>query len=224
MSRGGPPSGLELLKQVLVKRRDTPDQKKLVGDKYQPFYGITCVLHLRNDCFEAWGKLLYQRLAADPIITNVMALLPPESYHVTLRGLEPCIELFSSPEEMFLKLKAAQDSLNRLTKDKPIIMLPQISSRLGSFNLSSPSNSQESLLRSGEELLLGLLPDEQSQRMQKWHLSLGYNIGKPPKSALKAAHTALTHHINVMGLPQLHVITPEICVYESMEHFKPLFT
>eukprot|EP01060_Flectonema_neradi_P009183 TRINITY_DN16567_c0_g1_i1.p1 TRINITY_DN16567_c0_g1~~TRINITY_DN16567_c0_g1_i1.p1 ORF type:complete len:222 (+),score=43.39 TRINITY_DN16567_c0_g1_i1:70-735(+) len=217
------PSGAKQLFDVLQKRKENPKQKKIAGGKYLPFYGVTCVLHLRKDCLEAWGKPLYQRIISDPRITKVMAPLPAESYHMTLRGLESAINE-NSEKELFEKLKSAQSSLDRLMKDKNLFVYPQVASRFGSFNLSSPSNKQEAVLREGEELLLGLLPESQSERRQKWHLTLGYEIGKPSKENLKVATEALQSHLTVVGLPQLNLDKPDICSYDSMAHFKPLFS
>jgi hypothetical protein len=221
----------EELRNTLKARAENPQQKKLKGGVYLPFYGVTCVMALSSDeKYQSWAKQLYTALAADPVVTTGMALLPPESYHVTLRGLEAALE-GQGPEQtsrLYDDYARVQKLLYEVCHGAPPITMKVKRSGPGRFDMECGAMT-EKLLRSMEglvvqELLARDAPDE-TKHQQAWHLTLSYAVDGGRKSdSFLAAQKKVDEIVRRLGAPgDLVFDPPRICTYSSMQRFDPLF-
>lgn len=61
------------------------------GFAFAPVYGLTSVMMLSDETIQWFARPLYEYVARHPELSHIVLPLPPESYHVTLRGLEAVI-------------------------------------------------------------------------------------------------------------------------------------
>jgi len=225
------PEGAALLKEIHQHLVAHPRQTKIHNGSYAPFFGVTCVMPLDPQWVTTWGEPLHASLEADPRVTQAFYLLPPSSYHVTLRGLEA-----SMPTATLEDYAAAQFALDEALDEAlvsccPLLfsIAPRGSSSSGILEMVA-AQSHEGRLREAEGLLMrGLLQKSLKEQsyIQSWHMTLGYRKDKGDSNSNRVGQMAIDEHIaNLFGtdtMPSMPFGGPEICGYRSMCAFVPLF-
>ena len=219
------------LEDTISNRLLNPKQKKLVNGQYAPFFGMTCVMHLNPKDIESFAVPLFADMSKDTKVTNIIALLPPASYHVTLRGLENMFTSDVAPEHSLFILdrcKGVQKELYGMFQGQRIEMklVRRMGGKVGGYDMLPSSDPLESLLRAGEQLTISsLLDSKELQRPQPWHMTFGYSLDPTNKAAQAAAYDAIEEHVKRHGgfSKVFEFTAPQICTYRSMEGFDALF-
>jgi hypothetical protein len=218
--------------------------------QYVSWEGCTIIMPLVN--FSKGSKEhrlvndIYNRLKNDPVIDCYVALLPPESYHVTLKGIcerykyQNGKEYNSHIESMYIKICEIEQMFAESSIDiihfnfdiKTIDDAPYCGLSLEFGNAGMDEQNVEQILRNFEQIVMNDL--NLSVKKQSWHLTLGYfykNNGKLNdeekvliKCAVKIALIdAMKEHLN----PNNNMCTfsfsrPPVCCFKDLTQFNKL--
>lgn len=219
-----------------------PTAKRVNEHKqYVQWEGCTIImkLHPQSHCL---ANMIYLRLKENQIVGEYVTLLPPESYHVTLRGIREryrCQNAEEYNQYIVSKYKKMCQLNNQFIESK--IDIIEFDFDLGSFDKSpycglslhfKDAGTDEKTLREFESLVineLNLRTEEQS-----WHITLGYfykndgKFSKKEKAMLKAAvkdalFSAMKDYVNpCTNTCRFYCSKPVVCSFKDMTHFEPI--
>lgn len=196
--------------------------------------GCTIIMQLHAKS-HGLANLIHETMTLNQIINQSVALLPPESYHVTLRGIG----------ERFKYQNGSEYNQHIESKYKKILQLNQIfnESKIDQIEFDfdirtfddapycglslcfKNAGTCEKILRDYEKLVVNelALPTKE----QTWHITLGYfyknQMSESEKAVLKAAvKEVLTNVVKHEDNSKFYCSKPMICSFKDMTHFEPL--
>ncbi len=198
---------------------------------YVRWEGCTIVMAAAESCISALGNL-YNSLNQDPLIVAHIALLPPSSYHVTLRGIKERANCNNGKEynqyidRYFKKLISLDKSFAAMFHGREICMKVDEMSLECSFGFESlrfmDAGDAEADLRALEmECQQSLFL---SSRPQRWHLSLGYAFKRPKSEVKEQIQARFREHVAAFmnECPFLTFDRPKVCWFHDMTAFHPI--
>jgi hypothetical protein len=215
---------LELVRTEQASGRGKKVIRSAEGDTYGPIYGITVVSMFSASTIRTFAMPLYEALLQDTELHGKVLLLPPDSYHMTLRGLEDvmgtatlqslkCLDdeyqaLFASlpPEVPFVK-----PVLTDCDFGGAVVFLQPASLPFSAF-LESAQHA------TAQELSVPL-------HAQTYHVTAGYYLTTDPATRLDVQRRVFeaARRIAAESQSALELLTPRVCWYDSMKRFMPLF-
>jgi len=229
------------INEVKQKLSDTTDERKFdpITRKFLQVPGITCIMALKD---RQVGHDIHRILSADPFYTEYVLLLPPESYHCTISGLEHLLlsdteshRLCKPLSDIAPIIAAYQHEVERQFFSGGIKMKPgrgHVS--VCTLTAATDDDSTEKQLRSTENLLYTMLTNgtmTKPYHPQIWDMTIGYVVKKPEsRDVLCDLEKRLTRAVDLAIKQQPRKVTtllefekPKVCTYKSMERFDPIF-
>ena len=203
------------------------------GFQYAKIYGVTSVMALSSLSLATFARELYAELASDQRLAQVMLLLPPDSYHITLRGLEGPLRKGSASVEDFARIDDATRQLFEFAAAHPDQARFAFHDDILSFGSAAVLGVEPATVEFLNALKASqALVDQLGETTQnQYHLSIGYflkrrdvaaaEVAWAEKRVFDAAQRILK--LSQSGSMSVTVDAPKICFYESMEKFVPLF-
>ena len=211
--------------------------------QYISWEGCTIIMPLsKNPNNVDLAEKIYKRLKTDPVIDEFVALLPPESYHITLRGIrERCKYQDGKEYNEYIVSK-----YKKMCEMDKIFAESEIDSIQFDFDIKSIDSApycglslyfenagpNEKMLRNFEDIAADHL--DLSIKEQGWHISLGYfykNDGKLSKkekklikSSVKSALIdAMKDNMNPdNGMCTFSCSRPTVCYFKDLTQFEKL--
>jgi hypothetical protein len=210
-----------------------PNQRKLTQDKttgshgYARIHGVTSVMALAEPSMP-FAERLFNELAADAELSQVLLLLPSKSYHVTLRGLEgpllagaPCSDFARVDGLTQQRFCDPTSPAHPLEFNLQATVLPFATAIV--LGVEPASSGFAEALDEAQSLVDGL----GASKRNVYHVSVGYLLVERNRDRATDARIALAEQRVLAAALQLgtslFVDPPKICYYESMEEFVPIF-
>lgn len=198
------------------------------GFAFAPSYGLTAVLPLTLHWVALFAVPLYDALSMNKEIHDAMLLLPPDSYHMTLRGLTR--DLLPSVE--IQTLKALDDAYLRIFEGSraQIHVKPEHPYATGiALLVLEPHDALHNLLAAAQSATCTVADLEPAE--QEYHLSIGYFITQDRAAQVRAQDIVLhtvkqilsAHRQRDGSFPLLELLPPRVCWYDSMKRFPLMF-
>lgn len=216
---------LEYIRDSNLSRKKKIVVSETYGPIFGPIHGITSVLMLSPDAMRRFAEPLFKALSQHTYLYGKLLLLPPDSYHMTLRGLEECLQQLSV--EALEKVDAAYTSIfgDEIIDNAAAVVLEDRGFKAGVVFLN-PTESSCGLPKRLENAqaatadILGI-----SAHSQEYHLSVGYFLTDDSEDHRAVQRIILEEAQRVLATSSLsHVALcpPRVCWYDSMKRFLPL--
>ena len=189
---------------------------------YQAWHGCTIIMNVIMDDIPMYNEL-YKIMSANKDITHGLALLPVDSYHVTLKGLfnqtdelKQYNTLIDEHMNKFIELDRL--FMNAKTDEKCFVEFERCGEQYdGCTWLVKTVNEQDELkLRQLENTIIKEIPGV-DRRLQRWHLTLGYNFGS------RETQERLKYALRTIEMPRrIRVERPRVCWFNDMTKFNPI--
>lgn len=174
-------------------------------------------------------ETIYDKLKDTQIIRDYVSLLPPLSYHVTLRPIRERCKCQNGKEynEYIVAKYKKMYELDRIFQDSKIDLIEfdfdiKTMDKCSYAGLSlrfEDAKTNEKTLRDLEDIATEYL--DLPLKKQSWHLSLGYFHTLPGKKERKMIKTAVKEVLNVNGGKYtLGFTKPMVCYFKDMTHFE----
>jgi len=198
--------------------------------RFLPYHGLTCVLPLDLAASSVVAQSLHVALSSRHEITSVMALLPWESYHITLTGLEevsrgtctmPAAALYEG-----LELPCRTASLPRSIEFtiRGVCVGESVESSTPTLLTAHMDTESDPYLRALCSTLQCFRGGSTTSRRPSlpWSLTLGYLYRSPLSAEQRCAFDKAVHEVVMVGM-RFCMTCPTVTYYRSMERFMPLF-
>lgn len=237
-------SPAEVLSSLQTRvRGSTKLHPTATGFSYSPIHGLTAVFALCAAQIEQIAAPLYEALRRIPEVKESLLLLPPASYHVTLRGLEAAMKTTTADE--LLKLQKSYETIFLLpSADETVPDSPAtkhvkslVAERTVEIVFDDPHFGEAAVFLVKP---IGLLAEQLQMAqeatcavlglpaaVQQYHISVGYFITADYEKQRAAQATVLCELKKAMisaGMRTLNLDPCHVCWYESMEAFVPFFS
>lgn len=242
-----PPDRLEALRAMPKSRsRIYPTRN---GYEFASSYGLTAILPLMPEWIAKFAVPLFDALSQLDNLRDTILLLPPDSYHMTLRGLTRT--LHSTDIASLRKLDAFYQSVflkdgRKGADDEPHSPATRTMLELGGrarvsvafenpyasgivLLLLKPEPILEEQLAIAQEATCSVMGLEPA--LQEYHMSIGYLLTNNREKQVHAQEVVLHEARKILmrfresdgALPLLELSPPRVCWYDSMKRFPLMF-
>jgi hypothetical protein len=199
------------------------------GFAFAPSYGLTAVLPLSPHWVALFAVPLYDVLSMNKEIRDAILLLPPDSYHMTLRGLTSAL----LPSVEIDTLKSLDDGYVNLFKGTvPRVHVKSEHPYASGIALLvlEPHDALNELLVSAQDATCTIANLEPSE--QEYHMSVGYFTTHDRALQIRAQDIMLHEVKRILSAnrdsdgspPMLELLPPRVCWYDSMKRFPLMFS
>lgn len=199
------------------------------GFEFAPSFGLTAVLPLTPHWIALFAVPLYDALSMKKELRDVLLLLPPDSYHVTLRGLTSAL-LATANIETLQQLDTAYLDIFRESGPPRVHVKQEHPYASGiALLITEPDDSLRGALDAAQDATCRVGDLEPAE--QEYHMSIGYFTTHDREAQIRAQGTILheakrilsLHHNNDGSSPFLELGPPRVCWYDSMKRFPLMF-
>ncbi|CUI15551.1 Hypothetical protein, putative [Bodo saltans] len=229
-SLASPPSLTPLETLELVRSEHASGRGKKVipsgdGYAYGPIYGVTVVSMLSPSSIDSFAVPLFHALSQNAELHGKVLLLPPDSYHMTLRGLEDLMG-----DTSLERLKGLDEEYQQLFSSLPV-EVPFVKPVLTDYDfggavvfLEPASQAFGNFLTAVQQATAQHL--SAALHSQTYHVTAGYYLTQDPAMRLHVQRIVFETARRIAAdstNSELQLLTPRVCWYDSMKRFMPLF-